>query len=229
MMVLTDRQSGALMDRIYRHQRHIYDLTRKFYLLGRDRLIRDLKPENGDVVLEIGSGTARNLIKVAKRYPGAQCIGVDISREMLATAKTSISRSRLSDKIQLVRGDAANFDGAAMVGQPVFNRIFISYSLSMIPSWRSVMDRAMHGLAPNGRLLLVDFGDLEGWPDWFRRSLFHWLALFHVSPRDDLVDEAVRLASARGFSITTSSLYRGYARYIIIERPSRVPLHHDAA
>ena len=28
------------MDRIYRHQRHIYDLSRKFYLLGRDRLIR---------------------------------------------------------------------------------------------------------------------------------------------------------------------------------------------
>ena len=24
---------------MYRHQRHIYDLTRKYYLLGRDRLI----------------------------------------------------------------------------------------------------------------------------------------------------------------------------------------------
>ena len=28
--------AAALMDRMYRHQRHIYDLTRKFYLLGRD-------------------------------------------------------------------------------------------------------------------------------------------------------------------------------------------------
>ena len=27
------------MDRIYRRQRHVYDLTRKYYLLGRDRLI----------------------------------------------------------------------------------------------------------------------------------------------------------------------------------------------
>ena len=25
------------MDRMYRYQRHIYDLSRKFYLLGRDR------------------------------------------------------------------------------------------------------------------------------------------------------------------------------------------------
>ena len=27
------------MDRIYRRQRHVYDFTRKYYLLGRDRLI----------------------------------------------------------------------------------------------------------------------------------------------------------------------------------------------
>ena len=31
--------STPLMDRIYRHQRHVYDVTRKYYLLGRDRLI----------------------------------------------------------------------------------------------------------------------------------------------------------------------------------------------
>ena len=30
---------AALMDRIYRRQRHVYDLTRKYYLLGRDELI----------------------------------------------------------------------------------------------------------------------------------------------------------------------------------------------
>ena len=32
--------AGEKMDRIYRVQRHFYDLTRKYYLLGRDRLIR---------------------------------------------------------------------------------------------------------------------------------------------------------------------------------------------
>lgn len=34
--------AGDLMDRIYATQRHIYDATRKFYLLGRDELIEDL-------------------------------------------------------------------------------------------------------------------------------------------------------------------------------------------
>ena len=35
------------MDRQYRWQRHIYDLTRLPYLLGRDRLIAELRPTVG--------------------------------------------------------------------------------------------------------------------------------------------------------------------------------------
>ena len=65
--------ASTLMDRMYRHQRHIYDLTRKFYLLGRDRLIAALDPAAGDV-LEIGCGTGRNLILAARRYPNARFI-----------------------------------------------------------------------------------------------------------------------------------------------------------
>ncbi len=58
-----------LMDRVYRHQRHVYDLTRKHYLLGRDHLIDRLEPPAGGHVLELGCGTGRNLIAAAKRYP----------------------------------------------------------------------------------------------------------------------------------------------------------------
>src|SRR5690242_4413087 len=35
---------AELMDRLYRRQRHVYDATRKYYLLGRDRLIVRLAP-----------------------------------------------------------------------------------------------------------------------------------------------------------------------------------------
>ena len=34
--------AALLMDRMYRRQRHIYDATRKFYLLGRDGAIAAL-------------------------------------------------------------------------------------------------------------------------------------------------------------------------------------------
>src|SRR5438067_2504401 len=72
---------AALMDGIYRHQRHVYDLTRHCYLLGRDRLITGLEPPAGGSVLEVGCGTGRNLIVAAARYPEAHFYGLDISSE----------------------------------------------------------------------------------------------------------------------------------------------------
>src|ERR1700721_738184 len=53
--------AAGLMDRMYRRQRHIYDLTRKFYLLGRDQMIDRLAPPPDARVLEIGGGTGANL------------------------------------------------------------------------------------------------------------------------------------------------------------------------
>ena len=68
-------ETARLMDTVYRHQRHFYDLTRKFYLLGRDRLIRELQPPRGGVVLELGCGTGIATVPLAAR--GAHITAVD--------------------------------------------------------------------------------------------------------------------------------------------------------
>ncbi len=41
-MSAVEHSHAELMDGVYRYQRHVYDLTRKYYLLGRDRLIDGL-------------------------------------------------------------------------------------------------------------------------------------------------------------------------------------------
>ena len=57
------------MDRMYRYQRYFYDLTRKYYLLGRDRLLSEMDVKPGERVLEVGCGTGRNLKILASRHP----------------------------------------------------------------------------------------------------------------------------------------------------------------
>ncbi len=91
--------AAALMDGMYRRQRHIYDLSRKFYLLGRDEAIARLRPAPGDRVLEIACGTGRNLVKLAQVYPDARLFGLDVSREMLATATAFDGVARASPRV----------------------------------------------------------------------------------------------------------------------------------
>jgi S-adenosylmethionine-diacylgycerolhomoserine-N-methlytransferase len=207
-----------LMDRVYRHQRHVYDLTRKHYLLGRDHLIDRLEPPAGSHVLELGCGTGRNLIAAARRYPGARFHGVDISGEMLATARSSIAASGLVDRVLLAQADATRFD-PAILGRQRFERIFFSYSLSMIPAWRQALGHGADLVAPGGRLSLVDFGQQDGLPRWFQALLFAWLEKFHVRPPADLADTVARIAVELGAPFSFIDLYRGYACYAEITRP----------
>ena len=87
------------MDVIYRRQRFIYDATRRYYLFGRDRLIEDLEPPANGTVLEIGCGTARNLIRAARLYPEARFYGLDVSEAMLRSARASVARCGLAARI----------------------------------------------------------------------------------------------------------------------------------
>lgn len=211
--------SRELMDAIYRHQRHIYDITRKYYLLGRDRLIERLDPPGGGTVLELGCGTGRNLILAARRYPQAQFYGIDLSTEMLATAQESVERAGLSGRITLGYGDAARFDPQERFGLPGFDRVFISYSLSMIPPWREALAAGLAATKPGGSLHVVDFGQQEHLPRWFRDLLRAWLAKFHVEPRAELEAAMRSAAAAAGGEALFTSLYRDYARAGEIRRP----------
>jgi S-adenosylmethionine-diacylgycerolhomoserine-N-methlytransferase len=207
-----------LMDRLYRRQRHVYDITRKYYLLGRDRLIRRLDPPAGSRVLEIGCGTARNLIVAARHYPDVRFFGIDISSEMLETARRLVERQGLGADIRLARADATAFDPALLFGVPGFSRIFVSYSLSMMPGWQSVLAQALGWLAPGGELHVVDFGGQERLPDWFRRGLREWLRLFHVTPRDELERELTLLGLRTGALTIFERPFRGYTQYAICRR-----------
>src|ERR1700759_5581300 len=131
------------MNRMYRWQRHIYDGTRRYYLLGRDQMIANLKPAPAANVLEIGCGTGRNLVLAARLFPEARWFGIDVSTEMLTSAITSISRRGLSSRIRVAHGDATAFDPELLFGIPSFDHVMISYSLSMIPNWSRVLEAAI--------------------------------------------------------------------------------------
>ena len=155
---------AGLMDRVYRHQRHFYDATRKYYLIARDPMLGGLNVPAGGSVLEIGCGTGRNLVKAAELYPKAQFFGIDISHEMLTTAGKAVVKASIESRTRLALADAAQFDPQKTFGIEKFDSIFISYAVSMIPSWQAVIANAVLCLSPGGALHIVDFGDLRDLP-----------------------------------------------------------------
>ena len=175
------------MDHVYRRQRYIYDFTRKYYLFGRDRLIRELALRPGDRLVEIGCGTARNLIRIARRYPEAKLFGLDASHEMLKTAADAIRRAGLEGRIRLAHGYAEDLSPAMFGQSEAFDACVFSYSLSMIPDWKQALRAATACLSPTGRVHIVDFGDLGGLSRAGKSLLLAWLRLFHVSPRVELL------------------------------------------
>lgn len=140
------------LEAYYRFQSLIYDATRWMFLFGRREsvaAVARLVPRAKHIV-EIGCGTGRNLVPLARRIPSARITGVDLSPDMLAIARRKTShfcqRITLQHRVQ---GDAVD---------PEYDVVVFSYSLSMMnPGWETVLRGALQGLVPGGLVVATDF------------------------------------------------------------------------
>ena len=183
----------AFLNRYYKWSKPVYDLTRKYYLLGRDRLLDELCRERWSALVEVGPGTGRNLLKLSAFKPGAVLGGIEPCDEMLDLAQHRLPGARF------VHGFAETTDYVDLLGQPI-DRILFSYSLSMIGDQTAALDRALDALAPGGQLVVVDFADLSGLPAISGRALRKWLETFHVRPLNPtpLIERGASVIYGRG-------------------------------
>jgi S-adenosylmethionine-diacylgycerolhomoserine-N-methlytransferase len=168
----------SFLNRYYGLTRHIYDATRKYYLLGRDVLLEQLAREPGwSRLIEVGPGTGRNLVMLHKRRPAGTYGGVEASDAMLEHARGKAPFATL------VHGFAEDADLAGLLGARP-DRVMFSYCLSMVSDPQAALRNARRSLAQGGEVVVVDFADLGGLPGPLQRGLGRWLKTFHVEPLD---------------------------------------------
>jgi S-adenosylmethionine-diacylgycerolhomoserine-N-methlytransferase len=195
-----DSEHRAFLNRYYGASRAIYDLTRKYYLFGRDPTLHELVVDaTWSRLVEIGPGTGRNLSRLRRARPNARYGGVEASDAMLAHARRRCPWATLEQGF----AETARVDG--LTGGPP-DRILFSYCLSMVRDPAAGLARARRSLARGGQVVVVDFGDFGGMPSALTRPFRRYLHAFRVEPLDDAI-----LAGA-------NSLRFGPGRYYVVAR-----------
>ncbi len=216
--VTSDSSAFHAMDRMYRLQRYFYDFTRKYYLLGRDQLLDQMDIKPGETILEAGCGTARNLIVLSKRHPEAKLFGLDASSAMLETARSKTDAANANNiELQTALADDFNYKTTFDLDQP-FDKIFFSYSITMIPPWKESLENAMANLRPGGTLYIVDFYDQAGLPGPFKRFLQWWLRKFHVQHWDGLIDYIGSFEERGIGTVEIKPLFRRYLFFASVRK-----------
>jgi len=147
------------VQRFYRHQACIYNLSRWTILRGRRGAVAALDVRPDSRVLEIGCGTGLNFDCVAALLDPARgrLVGVDFSEPMLRRARRRVLRHGWSH-VDLIVADATRLE---LGGR--FDRVLFGYSLAMIPDWNAAIAAAVRHLVPGGRLVVLEFGRFDQW------------------------------------------------------------------
>lgn len=159
----------------YGKVKYLYDLSRKYYLFGRDTALKEILKSPWESLIEIGPGTGRNLTLLHRKRASAQFGGIEASDEMLTLAQKKCPWANLT------HGFAETGDIEKVLGKKP-DVILFSYCLSMVQDKEKAIMNARRSLAPNGKLVIVDFGDMTGFPAILQKNMNGFLKSFHVSP-----------------------------------------------
>ncbi len=192
------------LKRYYRFHAAIYDSTRWSFLFGRSALIQRLQTMRLQPrrVLEIGCGTGRNLAMLARAFPKADIVGVDISQDMLEHARRRCSFAE--DRVFL---ECAPYGTQSRLGG--FDVIVASYALSMMGDGvGAVLDAVKRDLRHGGVFAVVDFRDSRF--AFFRR----WMGCNHVRLDDGVLPQ---IRERFGESVvSTHHAYAGLWRWFML-------------
>jgi phosphatidylethanolamine/phosphatidyl-N-methylethanolamine N-methyltransferase len=148
----------SLRDITTRYDRlaRFYRFLEPLYLIfapARRKAVNALRLRPGDVVLEIGAGTGRNLQYLTREVgKGGAVIAVDASPGMLAQAKRLVTEHAWQN-VELVQQDAE-----LLAVDRDLDGVLFSLSYSVIPHPSRALQAAWARLRPGGRVVIMDAG-----------------------------------------------------------------------
>jgi SAM-dependent methyltransferase len=107
----------------------------------------------GGTLLEIGCGTGNLLLQIARSFPGATCVGVDIDPSGLIVAREAVMDAGLDDRVTLLEGDIVKVVNEAEFDVVVMVEVLHEISPDIRPS---VVKGCARALRQGGHFVILD-------------------------------------------------------------------------
>jgi demethylmenaquinone methyltransferase / 2-methoxy-6-polyprenyl-1,4-benzoquinol methylase len=136
-----------------------YDFTTFCLSLGLDKKWRktlsNYIPQHPSLnLLDIGTGTAEQLITIANAKSNIRLVGIDTSSKMLNIGKKKIQEKGLTNKITLIK----SYCNDIPFPNQTFDYITMSFVLrNIINNFEDTLKEAIRLLKPNGKILILEF------------------------------------------------------------------------
>ncbi|HTX03229.1 MAG TPA: class I SAM-dependent methyltransferase [Candidatus Acidoferrales bacterium] len=125
-----------------------------------DALLRSANPQPGEHVLDVGCGTARTTVELAKAVGSGRVVGLDISRVILDAARANVERSGAKN-IDLILSDAAT-----QAFTERFDLLFSQFGVMFFDDPVAAFRNLRRALKPSGRVAFACWRSMEENP-WF--------------------------------------------------------------
>ena len=158
-------------EKYYSSLSSFYDLLasseKKYIKAGLDLL----DPQDGERILEIGSGTGYAQIHLSKILDNGLCVGLDLSTGMCQIAQKKLIQAGLSSQSDIIRSDTLPIPFKT----GIFDAVFTSFTLELFdsPQIPNVLSECRRVLKPYGRIVVVSLSKDDPLP-WAGR-LYEWL------------------------------------------------------
>ena len=135
-----------------------YDFLNRLLSAGidvrwRKKALGHLKNVHPLVMLDVATGTADVAILASKVLQPDKIIGIDISEGMLEVGRIKITKSGLSKKIELRKGDSELLD----FSDNYFDAVTISFGVRNFQNLTKGLEEIKRVLKPGGKIVILEF------------------------------------------------------------------------
>jgi phosphatidylethanolamine/phosphatidyl-N-methylethanolamine N-methyltransferase len=137
------------IERVYSNYAGVYDrVFGRVFQDSREAVVRNLKVEPGERVLEVGVGTG---LCLPLYPPNCDITAIDVSQPMLEKAAARVKEHGLTN-VKLLKMDAGEMD----FPDSSFDTVIAAYVVTAVPDYRKLMKEMIRVSRVGGRLILLN-------------------------------------------------------------------------